>query len=136
MVSLNCFHTDNGFLFFDQEFYVDVFPANAVFIRTIDFIYRDCPGLEKFYSKDDVLKYFDLYEHKDVWRRFANSFLISLRNEKELVVYHRLHRRNEKTVWANRHRMDYTQEEYDRLFTNIFKNAEHKRLYLFALNAI
>lgn len=131
MVSLNCFHTDNGFLFFDQEFYVDIFPANAVFIRTIDFIYRDCPGLEKFYSKDDVLKYFDLYEHKEAWRRFANSFLISLRNEKELVVYHRLHRRNEKTVWANRHRMDYTQEEYDRLFTNIFKDAEHKRLYLF-----
>lgn len=131
MVSLNCFHSEKGFMFFDQEFYVESFPANAVFIRTIDFIYRDCPVLERLYPKDDILKYFNLYEHRDTWRNFANSFLISLRNEKELVVYHRLHRRNEKTVWANRHRMDYTQEEYDRLFTNIFKDAENKSLYLF-----
>lgn len=131
MVSLNCFHTNEGFLFFDQEFYIDNFPANAVLIRTIDFIYRDCPGLEALYSKDDVLKYFDLYEYRDTWRNFANSFLISLRSEKELIVYHRQHKRNDKTVWANRHRMDYTQEEYDRLFTNIFKGVEHKRIYLF-----
>lgn len=131
MVSLNCFHTDEGFLFFDQEFYIETFPANAVFIRTIDFIYRDCPELEKIYSKDAVLQYFDLYEHRDTWRNFANSFLISLRSEKELIVYHRQHKRNEKTVRANRFRMDYTQEEYDRLFTNIFKDADSKTLYLF-----
>lgn len=131
MVSLNCFHTNEGFLFFDQEFYIDNFPANAVLIRTIDFIYRDCPGLEALYSKDDVLKYFDLYEYRDTWRNFANSFLISLRSEKELIVYHRQHKRNDKTVWANRFRMDYTQEEYDRLFTNIFKDADSKILYLF-----
>lgn len=131
MVSLNCFHTNDGFLFFDQEFYIETFPANAVFIRTIDFIYRDSPGLEKLYSKEAVLKYFDLYEHRDTWRKLANSFLISLRSEEELIVYHRQHKRNEKTVRENRFRMDYTQEEYDRLFTNIFKGADNKTLYLF-----
>lgn len=131
MVSLNCFHTKEGFLFFDQEFYIDTFPANAVLIRTVDFIYRDCPRLERLYPKDDVLRYFDLYEHRDTWRNFANSFLISLRSEEELVVYHRQHKRNEKTVRANRFRMNYTQEEYDRLFTNIFKDADNKTLYLF-----
>lgn len=131
MVSLNCFHTEKGFLFFDQEFYIESFPANAIFIRTIDFIYRDCPELGELYPGDELLKYFDLYEHRGTWRNFANSFLINLRNEKELVVYHRLHRRNEKVVWANRHRMDYTQEEYDGLFTNIFKGAENMSLYLF-----
>lgn len=131
MVSLNCFHSEKGFLFFDQEFYVESFPANAVFIRTIDFIYRDCPGLEKLYPKDDILRYFNLYEHRDTWRNFANTFLISLRNERELIVYHRMHRRNHKTVWSNRFRMDYTQEEYARLFTNIFKDADNKVLYLF-----
>lgn len=131
MVSLNCFHTERGFLFFDQEFYVESFPANAVFIRTIDFIYRDCPELERIYLRDDLLKYFDLYEHRSTWRAFSSSFLINLRNEKELAMYHRLHRRNEKTVRSNRYRMDYTQETYDRLFTNIFKDADNKKLYLF-----
>lgn len=131
MVSLNCFHTEKGFLFFDQEFYVESFPANAVFIRTIDLIYRNCPELESFYPKDNLLKYFDLYEHRNTWRAFANNFLINLRNEKELAVYHRRCRRNGKTVLANRHRMDYTQEEYDRLFANIFKGTDNKKIYLF-----
>ncbi|MCM1038068.1 MAG: adenylyltransferase/cytidyltransferase family protein [Ruminococcus sp.] len=131
MVSLNCFHTENGFLFFDQEFYLESFPANAIFIRTIDFIYRDSPQLEEIYPRDELLKYFQLYEYRDTWRKFANSFLIDLRNEKKLAVYHRLHRRNEKTVWANRHRMDYSQEEYERLFTNIFKGTEGRSIWLF-----
>lgn len=131
LVSLNCFHTEDGFLFFDQEFYVENFPANAIFIRTVDFIYRDCPGLAGLYPKDELLKYFGLYAHRGTWRNFANSFLIRLRQEKELAVYHRLHRRNAKVVRENRFRMDYMQEEYDRLFTNILKGADHKKLYLF-----
>lgn len=131
MVSLNCFHTEEGFMFFDQEFYMESFPANAIFIRTIDFIYRDSLELERLYPKDELLKYFQLYAHRDAWRKFANSFLINLRNERDLAVYHRLHRRNGKVVQANRHRMDYTQEEYDRLFTNILKDAYHNKLYLF-----
>ena len=32
---------------------------------------------------------------------------------------------------SNRYRMDYTQEEYDRLFGNIFKGADNKKIYLF-----
>lgn len=32
---------------------------------------------------------------------------------------------------VNRFRMDYSQEEYERLFTNIFKGIGSKRLYLF-----
>ena len=131
MVSLNCFHTEKGFLFFDQEFYIESFPANAIFIRTIDFIYRSCPELEMLYPRDELLRYFDLYEHRNTWKNFVNTFLADLRNEKELAVYHRQHRRNEKVVWSNRYRMDYTQEEYDRLFTNILKDAANRKLYLF-----
>lgn len=131
MVSLNCFYTNKDFLFFDQEFYIESFPANAIFIRTIDFIYRDTPDMEKLYPKDELLKQFHLYEHRATWRSYAAVFLIKLRNEKELSVYHRLHRRHWKTVRENRYRMDYSQEEYDRLFTNIFKGIGGKRIYIF-----
>ncbi len=131
MVSLNCFYADQDFLFFDQEFYVEAFPANAVFIRTIDFIYRDAPDMETLYPKDELLKQFHLYEHRSTWRSYADIFMIRLKNEKELSVYHRLHRRHWKTVRENRYRMDYSQEEYDRFFTNIFKVIGGRRIYLF-----
>ena len=131
LVSLNCFHTDGGFLFFDQEFYIENLPANAILIRTIDFIYRDCSEMELLYEKEKLLKDFSLYEHQDVWRKKGNAFLERLRNEKALLDYHCKTRRDCRTMVSNRLRMDYSQEEYDKLFGNIFKDVGHKKLYLF-----
>jgi len=131
MVSINCFHTKEGFIFFDQEFYINCFPANAVFVRTINFIYKDSPDLEQIFPRDELLKHFNLYEHFETWCAGGNVFLAKLRNEKALAGYHRLHRRDWRIVKSNRYRMDYTQEDYDRLFANIFKGADNKKLYLF-----
>lgn len=131
LVSLNCFHTEKGFLFFDQEFYIENFPANAILMRTIDFIYKNRRDLEALYPQDEVLKYFSLYEYRDTWRAKSDEFLGKLMHAKELSVYHRCHRSAEKIRLLNRFRMNYPQDEYERLFTNIFKNIENKKIYLF-----
>lgn len=131
MVSLNCFHNENGFLFFDQEFYVENFPANVILVRTIDIIYRDRYDLELAYPREELLQYYHLSAHVKTWRRYSRKFLEKLRNEKELSIYHRVHRRDERMVAANRLRMNYSQEEYDKLFTNIFKGIENRKIYLF-----
>lgn len=131
LVSLNCFHTESGYLFFDQEFCVENLPANMIFIRTIDMIYRNHAELETILPSEEVLKHFNLWEHRIVWRRFTTVFMEKLRSEKELASYHKQFRRDARMVAANRHRMDYTQEEYDRLFKNIFKDTEGKKIYLF-----
>ncbi len=131
MASLNCFHTEEGFRFFDQEFYIDNFPANAILIRTIDFIYRDTQEMECLLPREELLKELHLFEHQNTWRRKGNLFLEALRNEKQLLEYHRICRRDARVVQVNRHRMDYTQEEYDKLFQNIFKGIDNKKIYLF-----
>lgn len=131
LVSLNCFHTEGGYLFFDQEFYVENLPANVILIRTIDLIYRNHAELEALLPSEEVLRHFKLWEHRLVWRKFTSAFMQKLRSEQELASYHKQFRRDVRTVAANRHRMDYTQEEYERLFTNIFKNTEGKKIYLF-----
>lgn len=132
MVSINCFHTpEEGFVFFDQEFFIENLPANVIFIRTIDLIYKDSPDLEKIYPRDDLLKHFSLYEYRKTWWNRASAFLEKLRKEKELSGYHRARRREWQTIVSNRHRMDYSQEEYERLFSNIFKGVGSKKIYLF-----
>lgn len=131
MVSLNCFHTIEGFVFFDQEFYIENFPANAILIRTIDLIYRDSYDIEKIYPREELLKYFRLYEYQNTWRGRGNAFLQKLRNEKELFEYHKRYRKDYRTMVANRHRMDYSQEEYEQLFTNIFRGTDGKSIWLF-----
>lgn len=52
-------------------------------------------------------------------------------NEKELAVFHQLHRRNLSIVHSNRQRMNYLENEYQRVFRDLFHNVEGKRLYLF-----
>lgn len=131
MVSINCFHTENGFVFFDQEFFIEDFPANAIFVRTIDFIYKNSPDLESLCPKEDILRYFNLYEYLNVWRVKGDMFLEELRKEKELRGYHKQRRREYQTIVSNRHRMDYSQKEYERLFTNIFKGVGSKKIFLF-----
>ncbi len=131
MVSLNCFHTEDGFVFFDQEFYIENFPANAILIRTIDFIYRNSPDLEKIYPREDLMRYFRLYKYRTAWWGKYSAFLQKLRNEKELAEYHNQHRTDNRIMASNRHRMDYSQEEYERLFTNIFKGTKGRSIWLF-----
>lgn len=131
MVSLNCFHTEKGFVFFDQEFYIENFPANTILIRTIDLIYKDNYDLEKIYPRGELLKHFSLYEYQRTWREKSDEFIKQLRKERELSEYHRRCRKDYRRTIANRHRMDYSQEEYERLFINIFKGTENKSIWLF-----
>ena len=131
LASINCFHTGKGFLFFDQESYLENFPANAIFIRTIDFIYKDRPELEQIQPREELYKYFNLFEHRATWWKAGSMFLNKLRNDEGLARYHRRYRRDEHIVTSNRYRMDYTQEEYDRLFGNIFKGVGNKKIFLF-----
>ncbi len=131
LVCLNCFHTDKGFVFFDQEFYLENFPLNAIFNRTIDLIYEGALDLEGILPRGEVMKHFRILEYLHTWREKSNVFIEKLRNEKELSEYHRLHRRDDRTMTANRHRMDYSQEEYERLFTNIFKGTGNRQVWLF-----
>ncbi|MCM1216983.1 MAG: adenylyltransferase/cytidyltransferase family protein [Lachnospiraceae bacterium] len=131
MVSLNCFHTKEGFVFFDQEFYYENFPLNTILIRTIDLIYGNSPDLEGICPVEEVLKHFGLYEYRQTWREKGIKFTEKLRSERALAGYHRRHRRDYRTTASNRRRMDYPREEYERLFTNIFKGTGNKKTYLF-----
>ncbi len=131
LVCLNCFHTEKGFVFFDQEFYLENFPLNTIFNRTIDLIYEGAPDLEEICPRGEVMKHFKLLAYLSTWREMSDVFMEKLRNEKELSEYHRMHRRDWRTMTANRRRMDYSQEVYERLFTNIFKGTQNRQLWLF-----
>ncbi len=131
LVSINCFHTEKGFQFFDQELYLENFPANAIFIRTIDFIYKNSPQFEQILPREELLKHFNLYEHRSTWWAAGGVFLNKLRNDRMMAGYHRRCRREDRTVKSNRYRMDYTQEKYDRLFGSIFKGTDNRKIYLF-----
>lgn len=135
MVPLNSFHQDGKFLFYDQEFCQENYPANAIIARMIATFYSGNIELQKVLPIDVLFRRYGLTERLDQWRRMEWEFLTALRKEKELRSYHEKCRRNAEVVNSNRQRMNYSEEEYQRLFVDIFRNADTRKLILFGSGA-
>lgn len=131
MVPLNSFHIDGEFVFYDQEFCMENYPANVIIARMILTFYSGNIEFEKIISLDELFERYGLNTQKERWRKMEWEFLSSLRKENELRNYHDKYRRNFGIVNSNRQRINYSADEYDRLFVDIFRNADTRKLILF-----
>lgn len=135
MVPLNSFYKDGGFMFYDQEFCAENYPANMVIYRMISTFYSGNIQFEKLLPMRELLERYGLTAKLEHWQEMEWKFLSTLRKEKELQVYHETYRRNPEVVNANRQRMNYSEEEYQRKFVDIFRNLGDRKLILFGSGA-
>lgn len=131
LVPLNCFYIDGDFVFYDQEFYEENCPANAVIMRMIDIIYSGNLELEAILPRDFLIKRYGLEQNLYKWRRIGAEFTQKLRNQRELKVFNERYQRNYETIHSNRQSLNYSATEYQRLFVDILKNIEDKKLIVF-----
>jgi len=131
LVPLNCFRVEDKFLFYDQEFYINNLPANVILWRTIDLIYWRNFQLDAVLPRLELQERYHLNKYLDLWASFSGKFVNELWNEKKLAGFHHLHRRDLNIVNSNRQRMNYSENEYQRVFRELFHNVEGKKLYLF-----
>ncbi len=131
LAPINCFMTETGPLYFDQEFYIRQFPANAIFLRTIEVVYAGWNEGEKLMPLQQVLDHFNLSTHAEMFRLQIRKHLLDFINDNELQAYYGKVQPHHGTLTNNRFRMDYPQAEYEKLFTDIFKDADGKKLYIF-----
>lgn len=131
MVPLNTFHVNGEFVFYDQEFCEEDYPANVLLWRMVASFYVGNAELYKILPRDVLLERYGLTQNLRKWQEIEWKFLADLRKEKELRIYHEKCRRNAATVSANRQRMNYSESEYQRLFVDVFKNALSRKLILF-----
>lgn len=135
LVPLNCFVTDETFMFYDQEFCVEDCPIGVLVARLVDLVYVGDYELERILPKTFFLKRYGIADRIDDWRRMSVEFLTKLRKEKELRVYHERFRRNSDVVNTNRQRMNFSDAEYQKLFIDLFKGVEDKNIVLFGSGA-
>ncbi len=131
LVSLNCFVVDGEFVFYDQEFFVENLPAYTILWRTLSFIYMGYNQAAQILDMKSLCDMMGIGEYEGFYASFSHDFIGKLRNWKPLHLYHASHQANANTISANRMRMNYTQEDYQRLFVDIFKGLENRKLYLF-----
>lgn len=131
MVPLNSFHVDGTFLFYDQEFCEENYPANEMIWRMIATFYAGDIEVGKLLPVNQLLERYGLMEKLETWQKMEWDFLAELRKEKELRPYHEKCRRDSGIVNANRQRMNFSADEYQKLFVDIFHNADTRKLILF-----
>lgn len=131
LVPLNCFWIDEKFVFYDQEFYVENYPANAIITRMINTFYSGNQELNRIVPKEELFRRYHLAEQLDRWQEMEYSFLSKLLNLEALSVYYSKRRFNEDTANSNRQRINCSEAEYRKLFIDIFKNADTRKLILF-----
>lgn len=131
MVPLNSFYIDGDFVFFDQEFRKEEYPANAIIGRMVSTFYAGNFGLQSIMTRNDMYDRYGLLPRINDWRRMEGQFLSQLRNDGELRDYYNSVRRNGGIVNSNRQRMNYASDDYYKLFVNVFNNADTRKLILF-----
>ena len=131
MVPLNSFYQNGTFVFYDQEFCGENYPANALIWRMVATFYAGDLGAQKLLPMEQLLERYGLSENMLYWQRMELSFLKKLRRDAELKSYYESCRRNSKIVNTNRSRINYSTDDYQRLFVDIFHNADTRKLILF-----
>ncbi len=129
LIPLNSFYIDGEFVFFDQEFREDNYPANEIVYRLVTTFYMG--NLQGEVSKAEMYDRYGLTSRLDNWRKMEGSFLSDLRNDGILKDYYKRVRRNASVVEANRQRMNFAGDDYYRLFIDIFDKLDSRKLVLF-----
>lgn len=82
LIPLNCFyHPDTGdFLYFDQEFVRENYPAKYVLFRAIHYIYCFTPNAERYYPKKELLRKYGMEDTWNIYLQEEDRFLDEVRN--------------------------------------------------------
>ena len=135
MVPLNSFFIQDDFVFFDQEFRVPYYPAKAILWRAIETLYSDSLELRQILPMERLWKRYGLGEQQKLWEKLRWDFIADLRNIKDLAPYHMSCQADPVLLNANRQRMNYSEAGYRRIFGDIFKHTESRKIILFGSGA-
>lgn len=131
MVPLNSFHINGEFVFYDQEFCEENYPANAVITRMLTTFYSGNWELNKYIPIEEMFARYKLTEQIGRWRGMENAFLLKLLNAESLQIYYGRHRVSDDNINSNRQRVNCSDMEYRKIFIDIFKNIDTRKLILF-----
>lgn len=131
MVPLNSFYRDGKFVFFDQEFAEENYPANAIMFRAISIVYGGEQYREQIFPMKEAFERYDLNKQFTVWLEMAQNFSKDLRNQKELRPYLFKHEADLARIRENRRNLVYGVETYQKLFGNPLYDIVGKRLFIF-----
>ncbi len=128
-----CFVIDGEFVFFAQETYLENVPANVLLYRLIERVCNSVPKQDRLVEKEEVYEHFhlDLDGYEKLWKTFVGKFYSLLGEPNEFGIYYKERLCDAAVVTANRQRMNFSADDYYRIFKDIFTGIEGRQVYLF-----
>lgn len=113
LIPLNSFYDPEtgGFLYFDQEFVRENYPAKYVLFRAIHYIYVFTPNGEKYYPRQKLI---EKYGMQDTWAAYEQEeqrFLEEVRNHRRYQKFYQWTRIDWKRIDDNAGRLESEAEK-------------------------
>lgn len=91
LIPLNCFYNPQtgAFLYFDQEFVRENYPAKYVLFRAIHYIYCFTPNAEQYYPKQKLLQKYEMVDTWEIYLKEEERFLDEVRNREQYGQFYR-----------------------------------------------
>ena len=131
MCFINSFYQDGEYIFFDQEYSIEHCPANMIIYRIILVFYLSDLKLQTIYPKEKLYERYNLSKYLSKWQELERKFIDNVLNNDDLRLYHERYRANSESIYANREKMNYSENDYLKIFVNIFQGLEKRKLIIF-----
>lgn len=129
MVPTNAFFINDDYVFFDQEYCYENYPAEYVMFRALLVLYNKEKELEKMVPLDDVKEWFGL---KDLWPYFYDYEVNVLQHDllkwDIYGKYYQVVNISQEAVRRNRNIVSHISDLYE---SNLFANIGKKKIILF-----
>lgn len=112
LIPLNCFYEPAAgeYLYFDQEFVRENYPAGYVMFRAIHYIYVFTPGAEQAYPRRKLLEKYKMVDTWDVYLAEEQRFLDQVRNHRKYRQFYRWAAADRKRIDENIKRLESEEE--------------------------
>jgi len=112
LIPLNCFYEpgEDRFLFFDQEFVRDNYPAQYVMFRAIHYIYCFTDNAEKYYPRQKLIEKYGMTKTWLIYEAEERRFLDEVRNHKLYEQFYKWTRVDGKRILENASRLESEEE--------------------------
>lgn len=107
LIPLNCFYQPEtgAFLFFDQEFVREDYPAGYVLFRAIHYIYCFTPDAEQYYPRQKLLEKYGLTDTWEIYLAEEQRFLDEVREHARYRQFYQWAQIPPSKIWKNRERL-------------------------------
>lgn len=112
LIPLNCFYNPRTgeFLYFDQEFVREKYPAKYVLFRAIHYIYCFTPNAERYYPKGKLLQKYGMEDTWDIYLREETRFLDQVRNRGQYKQFYQRTMVDQRQISENIGRLENSRE--------------------------